>query len=108
MLGFLDIAGAVEKAITDLIILHRIDRWSRLIFTMGFSGLVSFLATCGGALTAHRPSLEAIGAGMCSAAVMMTVLFRRSELTKGMTVALPGQEAAQEIKTPTQIITKDK
>jgi|ERR1043166_3624314 hypothetical protein len=106
MFNPLDIAGAVEKAVTDLIALHRIDRWCRLVFTMAFSGIVSFLGTCGGALVAHRAPWESIGLGMCSAAVMMTVLFRHSELTKGMMVALPSSEAADEIKTDTQVIQK--
>lgn len=106
MFNPLDIAGAVEKAIVDLIALHRIDRWARLVFTMTFSATVSFLVTCGGSLVAHRAPWEAIGTGMCSAAVMMTVLFRRSDLTKGMTVALPSSEADAEIKTNTQVIQK--
>ena len=106
MFSPLDIAGAIEKAVTDLIFLHRLDRWARLVFTMGFSGSVSFLVTCGGSLVAHRAPWEAVGTGMCSAAVMMTVLFRRSELTKGMTVALPSSEADAEIKTNTQVIQK--
>lgn len=106
MFSPLDIAGAIEKAVTDLIFLHRLDRWARLVFTMGFSGTVSFLVTCGGFLAAHRAPLEAIGLGMCSAGVMMTALFRRSDLTKGMTVALPSSEAAQEINTNTQVIQK--
>src|SRR5882724_8256804 len=106
MFNPLDIVGAVEKTVMDLITLHRIDRWCRLLFTMGFSGTVSFLGTCGGALVAHRAPWEAIGLGMCSAGVMMTVLFRRSDLTKGMMVALPSSEAAQGINTDTQVIQK--
>jgi hypothetical protein len=73
---------------------------------MAFSGIVSFLVTYGGALVIHRPPWEAFGSGLCSAAVMMTVLFRRSDLTKGMIVALPESEANDEIKTDTQVISK--
>jgi len=106
MIDFLGIAGALSSTITKLIELHRIDKWCRLVFTMGFSGVVSFLGTCGGAFIAHRPTWEGIGEGMVSAAVMMTVLFRRSDLTKGMIVALPEAEAEVEMKTPTEIIEK--
>jgi hypothetical protein len=106
MFNPLDIASAVEKAVVDLIKIHQVDRWCRLVFTMLFSGTVSFLTVCGAALSGHRPVLEAVGAGMCSAAVMMTVLFRRSDLTKGMMVALPTAEAEAEIKANTQVITK--
>lgn len=104
----LDIAVALEKFATDMIALHRLDKWARLVFTMAFSGIVSFLTTCGGAMAypLHRPTTEAIGEGMISAAVMMTVLFRRSELTKGMLVALPAEEAKQEIHTDAQTISK--
>lgn len=105
MLPF-DIAGAIASGINQFIEFRRIDRWCRLVFTMGFSGIVSFLTVCGASLSAHRPTYEAIGTGMCSAAVMMTVLFRRSDLTKGMIVALPTQESKQEIETDTQVIQK--
>jgi hypothetical protein len=106
MFDVLGLAGAISSAITKLVEIHRIDRWCRLVFTMGFSANVSFLVTCGGALAAHRPTFEAVGTGMISAAVMMTVLFRRSDLTKGMIVAIPEQEARAEITTDTQIISK--
>jgi hypothetical protein len=106
MIDLLGIAGAVSSTITKLIELHRIDKWCRLVFTMAFSGIVSFLGTCGGALTLHRTTLESIGEGMISAALMMTVLFRRSDLTKGMVVALPEAEAELELKTSTEIIER--
>jgi hypothetical protein len=103
---FLDIAGAVEKAVTDLIKIHQVDRWCRLIFAMLFSSIVSFLFVCGGALATHRPLLEAVGVGMIAAAVMATKEFRASDLTKGIQVALPAGEAKAELETDTQVITK--
>jgi preprotein translocase subunit Sec63 len=102
----LDLAGAISSVINKLIELHRIDKWCRLVFTMAFSGIVSFLGTCGGAMTLHRTAPESIGAGMVSAAVMMTVLFRRSDLTKGMVVALPEEEARVEMQTDVQVVEK--
>ena len=106
MIDLLGISGAISSTITKLIELHRIDKWCRLLFTMAFSGICSFLLTCGGAFIAHRPTFEGIGEGMVSAAVMMTVLFRRSDLTKGMIVALPESEAEVELKTSAEIINK--
>jgi hypothetical protein len=106
MFDVLGLAGAISSAITRLVELHRIDRWCKLVFTMLFSGGVSFLGTCGGALAAHRPMFEAVGTGMISAAVMMTVLFRKSDLTRGMIVALPESEARAEINTDIQVIEK--
>ncbi len=106
MFNPLDIAGAIEKSVIDLIKIHRIDKWCKLVFTMAFSGIVSFLIVYGGSLVAARPPWEAFGSGLCSSAVMMTVLFRRSDLTKGMIVALPESEAQAEIKTDTQVISK--
>jgi hypothetical protein len=46
------------------------------------------------------------GLGMVSAAVGMTVIFRRSQLTKGMTVALPAKEAEAELDADEQVIVK--
>ena len=106
MFNPLDLAGAIADAVVRLIQLNRVDKWARLVFTMAFSGSVGFLGVCGGALVSHRPALEAIGSGMGAAAIVMTVLFRRSELTKGMLVALPAEEAAQEIKADIQVISK--
>src|SRR5581483_4705080 len=107
MLGSpLDIAQGIALVVNNLITLHKLDRWARLVFTMAFSGVVSCLTIAGGALTAHRSQGEAMGAGMISAAVMMTALFRRSDLTKGMTVALPEEEAKAEISADQQTISK--
>lgn len=85
---------------------RRIDDWSKLIYMQVFSGATSFLTVCGGELSAHRPTWEAVGVGMVSAAVGMTIIFRRSQLTKGMTVALPAKEAESELDANEQIISK--
>jgi hypothetical protein len=85
---------------------RRIDDWSKLIYMQVFSGVTSFLTMCGGALSAHRPTWEAVGVGMVSAAVGMTIIFRRSQLTKGMTVALPAKEAEAELDANEQVIAK--
>lgn len=82
--------------------------WLKLLFTMAFSAAVSFLFVCGTMLALGGPSAFAIGSGMVMAAMAMTVLFRRSALTKGLMVVLPASEAAKEIGTNFQVIEKSK
>lgn len=103
----------------------KLFEWVTLLTTIGFSGVTSFLYTCGAALagaagavgivgaSGYSTSIPkdllwpvAIGAGMLRAAVVMSVLWRNSPLTKGTTVALPAEEAKTEIETGTQVITK--
>ena len=84
----------------------KLFEWVTLLTSLGFSTLVSFLFACGSALMAGQSKPFSIGSGMVSAAVMATVLWRRSPLTKGTTVALPEKEAEVEIQTGTQVITK--
>ena len=87
-------------------------QWVKLIAELLFSGVVSFLFVCGTLLgslaiagTSHLWPI-AIGAGMVASAVSMTALWRASPLTKGLTVVLPQEEAAKEIETNLQTITK--
>ncbi len=82
--------------------------WLKLLFTMTFSAAVSFLFVCGTVLALGQSPAFAIGSGMVMAAMAMTVLFRRSSLTKGLMVVLPGSEAAKEIETNFQVIEKAK
>lgn len=99
------VQGAVSL-INGIIAQHKLDQWYRLIFSMLFSGLVTFLYVCGSALAAQRRTAEAIGEGMLAAAVCCTILYRRSPLTKGTTVALPEPEAQTEMNSDAQIISK--
>src|SRR6266850_6164112 len=69
------------------------QKWIKLLFTLGFSATTTFLYVTGGALASTRSWPISIGSGMISSAVILTVLFRRSDLTKGMIVALPADEA---------------
>ncbi len=81
-------------------------QWVTLLTSLGFSGTVSFLFTCGSSLMAGKSWPLSIGAGMVMAAVMLTVVWRRSPLTKGTTVALPEAEAEKELGTNLQVIDK--
>ena len=80
--------------------------WCKLIFTMLFSAVVSFLFICGTTLLATRSWTISAGAGMVFAAMAMTVLYRKSPLTKGLMVVLPAAESAKEIETDFQTIEK--
>jgi hypothetical protein len=80
--------------------------WAKLIFQLLASGLISFLFVCGTALVGSRSWAVAIGMGMIMASVSMTVVFRRSPLTKGMLLVLPSEEAAKEINSDLQTIQK--
>lgn len=105
----MDWVSGAASLINGLIAQHKLDAWYKLIFSMIFSGAVSFLYVCGTALVAKRSAAEAIGEGMVAAAVYCTVLYRRAnDLTKGMSVALPEAEAGTEINSELQIITRAK
>lgn len=80
--------------------------WLRLIFQMAFSGLVSFLFVAGSVMLSTKSVITGIGSGMVISAMAMMVLFRRMPQTAGMTVVLPGEEAAKEIITDWQISTR--
>jgi hypothetical protein len=80
--------------------------WLKLLFTMGFSAIVSFLFTCGTVLVSTKSYALAFGGGMIVAAMSMTVLFRRSPLTKGLMVVLPAEESLKELETNFQTIQK--
>jgi hypothetical protein len=82
--------------------------WLKFLFELGFSAVVSFLFSAGTLLFAKAPAGVAIGFGMIWAAMALVYLFRResSRLTKGMLVALPGEEAEKELAANFQTIQK--
>lgn len=82
--------------------------WWKFLFEEIFSGVVSYLIVCGAALSGGGNPQVAKGAGMITAAVCMTVVFRKEtgRLTKGMFVALPELEANKELNTDLQTIVK--
>jgi hypothetical protein len=84
----------------------KLFEWARLWASLTFTGIVSFAFTCGSALMTGEAKAFAIGSGLASAAVMMTVVWRTSPLTKGTTVALPAAEAKAELEVNQQVITK--
>jgi GH24 family phage-related lysozyme (muramidase) len=82
--------------------------WVKLLFEIWFSATVSFLFVCGTTLIATKSWALSVGAGMIMAACVMTVLFRRTPLTKGLMVVLPAEEAAAELGHDFQTISKEK
>jgi|SRR5437660_1618268 len=84
----------------------KLFQWVTLVTTLAFSGVVSFLGSCGSAMAGHRPTLEAIGIGMITAGAMMTMVWRRSPITKNTIIALPAEEAKAELNANAQVISK--
>ena len=81
--------------------------WAKLVFELLCSGLIAFLMICGGVLISPPHSWPiAIGSGMVTAAICMTVVFRRSVLTKGLLLVLPEVEATKELETDLQTIQR--
>lgn len=82
--------------------------WLKFLFELIFSAVVSFLVVCGVSLVSTDSASFAVGTGMATAAVCMTVVFRKetSRLTKGMFVVLPALEADKELATDLQTIQK--
>lgn len=97
-----DLFGALEKWIE----FRRINEWVKLCLSLFCSFWLSGAFVCGAGLTAHRPTMEAIGEGLISGAVMATMVWRRSDLTKGLILALPAAEAKAELETDSQIIRR--
>ena len=84
----------------------KLFEWVTLLTSLGFSAFTSFLFACGSALMANQSKPFSIGSGMVSAAVMSTVVWRKSPLTKKTTIALPEKEAEEEIAANVQVLTK--
>jgi uncharacterized membrane protein YjjP (DUF1212 family) len=80
--------------------------WMRMLFQMGFSGMVTFLFVCGGTLVKTGSWTASIGGGMVFSAVIMVAFFRRSPQTAGMIALLPQEEAIKEINLDIQTIQR--
>jgi hypothetical protein len=99
---------ALAKLVLGKLEQSLIGQWLKFLFELAFSGLVSYLFICGGALAGGTGSLASEGLGMVAAAISLTYLFRRerSKLTRGMIIALPESEAAKELESNMQTIIK--
>jgi hypothetical protein len=80
--------------------------WARFLFQMAFSAFVSFCFVCGTVMVSTRSVITGVGSGMVMVAIVLTVFFRSSKLTAGMIAVLPSAEAAEEIATGIQTITR--
>lgn len=83
-----------------------LQRWLNLLFELIWSGILSFLFVCGSALAGKTLTGIAIGSGMIASAICMTIVFRRSPLTKGLLLVLPSAEALKEIQTDVETIQR--
>lgn len=84
----------------------KIQNWYKLFFTLIMSAVLTFLYVAGTALSTGASGLVSFGLGMVASAVVMTVVLRRSPLTKGMLFVLPSEEATKELETNLQVIQK--
>lgn len=66
-----------------------LEKWLRLVFGMAFSWGVTFCTATGTSLTIGKPPAFSIGTGLLAASGAVCLLFTRSDLTKGVTVAGP-------------------
>jgi hypothetical protein len=83
-----------------------LQSWARFLFQMAFSAFVSFCFTCGTVMIKTQSVIIGVGSGMVVVAIVLTVFFRSSQLTAGMTAVLPSAEAAEELATGIQTISK--
>jgi hypothetical protein len=83
-----------------------LSQWWKLLFELAFSATVSFLFVCGTVILSTKSVVIGAGSGMVMAALCMTVLFRRSPLTKGMMVVLPAAEAVKEMDAQFQTVER--
>lgn len=95
--------------LTDYMHEHAEEGWAKLGFELAFSQYVTFLYTFGAGLRKSKwPLLNSFGDALAKSAVMLVILFRREQgaFVKGMSVALPGEEADEELNTKLQVITR--
>lgn len=102
----MDWVTGVANLITGLVKAHRLNEWVKLIIQLIASDLLSWQFTEGSALSATTPPMIARGLGLVAGAVMATVIWRRSPLTRGLMLALPAKEAEVELDSNTQVIQK--
>lgn len=99
--------STLPDPLADWLMARMEQGWARLLFSMAFSHYVTFLYTWGDQLRQGK-WFKALGVAMVKSAVVLTALFRREtgNFIKGMVVALPGEEATEELNTKLQIITR--
>lgn len=97
---------AIGKVFLGIYQEKKLQSWITLIFQMTLSAITTFLFLCGTSLIASKSFEIGIGSGMVGAAIVITVFFRRSNLTKGMLMVLPTDEAKDELETNLQSIQR--
>jgi uncharacterized membrane protein (DUF441 family) len=98
----LDLFGAIEK----LIQFHKLNEWIKLYTSLICSFWLGGSFTTGVALTAHRPTIEAIGEGLILGTISTVATWRKSPLTKGMILSLPSEESKAEFEHTVDTIYK--
>jgi uncharacterized membrane protein (DUF441 family) len=83
----LDWATAGVSLINNLIKLHKLDEWVKLLLGFFVSWFAATTGACGAALMAHQPTSVAIGTGLTTGAACLLAVFRYSDRTKGIWIA---------------------
>lgn len=98
----LDLFTAIQRFIEA----RKLNEWLKLGIQLFCSFWFGGCGATGSSLVAHRPPWEALGSGLVMGSVCAVIVWRRSPLTKGLILALPEQEAREEMKSDTQVIMK--
>lgn len=95
-----DLITAGVGIVNELIRLHHMDGWFKLIFGFCFTFVTTFSMACGTSLIGRSTYGVAIGYGLIAAAGAITALFVMSPQTKGIMVVqdqknMPGVDLSQ-------------
>jgi ABC-type multidrug transport system fused ATPase/permease subunit len=85
----------------------KLFQWVSLLFQMALSAFVSFCSTAGGVLMANKSWPLAIGSGLTSVAVVLSIFFVTSDLTRGMMLVRPEKEAEAELSANVAVTRKN-
>jgi hypothetical protein len=74
--------GVIEK----LILLHRINEWTKLIFGFAFTFVTAYSTACGASLVSGHGWTVSAGTGLLSASGAITALFMLNPRTRGIMI----------------------
>lgn len=101
-----DLFTGIGNLINGLIRTHHMVEWAQLIISLACSYLGSERFIEGSMLVSGTNPNIARGTGYIVGVVMAAVVWRRSTLTRGMTLALPVEEASKEMEANVQVIER--
>lgn len=106
MLDFVDLVGGPLKVLLEKSIASKLGTRLALTYELALAATISFLIVCGGALTAGRPTVQAVGSGMFFAGIAMFATFQTSDNAKGLKIAVTQKAADGKFDNPTTTIER--